>query len=111
MLELLLKNHLDGILEVPSFFEHQEDLPDEYIMIEKTGSSDRNKLKTATIAFQSYSISLYSAAVLNEKVKAAVERAIELERVSAVHLNSDYNFTDTETKRHRYQAVYDIYYY
>ena len=25
-------------------------------------------------------------------------------------LNSDYNFTDTSTKKYRYQAVYDIYY-
>ena len=27
------------------------------------------------------------------------------------NLNSDYNFTDTETKEYRYQAVFDINYY
>ena len=32
-------------------------------------------------------------------------------KISRVQLNSDYNFTDTAQKRHRYQAVYDITFY
>ena len=35
----------------------------------------------------------------------------ELDAVSASRLNSDYNFTDTTTKRYRYQAVYDLVYF
>ena len=31
--------------------------------------------------------------------------------ISRVELNSDYNFTDTSTKRYRYQAVYNFIYY
>ena len=49
--------------------------------------------------------------MLNEAVKAAVEAAIELPEISSVQLNSDYNYTDTATKRYRYQAVFDFVYY
>lgn len=33
-----------------------------------------------------------------------------VENVGGAHLNGSYNFTDTETKNYRYQAVYDINY-
>lgn len=54
---------------------------------------------------------MYDAARLNERVKAAMDSAAELDAVSASRLNSDYNFTDTTTKRYRYQAVYDLVYF
>ena len=37
--------------------------------------------------------------------------AAALPEIGAVHLNSDYNFTDTAAKRYRYQAVFDVTYY
>lgn len=54
---------------------------------------------------------MYKAAELNEEVKKVVAEMIELDSIARVQLNSDYNFTDTETKRYRYQAVFDINYY
>ena len=51
---------------------------------------------------------MLNAAVLNDKVKKAMDKMIELPEISSCKLNSDYNFTDTETKRYRYQAVYNI---
>ena len=68
-------------------------------------------MDAATFAFQSYAPSLQKAAELNEKVKKVVEDLITVNEVSGVHHNSDYNFTDTETKQYRYQAVYDINYF
>ena len=62
----------------------------------------------ATVALQSYSYTLLNAAVLNDKVKKAMDEMIELPEISSSKLNSDYNFTDTATKRYRYQAVYNI---
>ena len=53
---------------------------------------------------------MYKAAELNEKVKAAMERLIELDSVSKCELNTDYNFTDTDKKQYRYQAVFDVVY-
>ena len=80
----------------------------EYIVIEKTGSGQTNHIKRATLAVQSYSSSLYQAASVNERVKEAMERIIEMDDISKCELNSDYNYTDTARKKYRYQAVFDI---
>lgn len=111
MIELIIKKFLDGHLSVPSFFEHQKELPSSYVLIEKTSSGKENHLKSSTFAFQSYAESMFDAATLNEEVKAAVESMIELNEISGVQLNSDYNFTDITTKKYRYQAVFDINHY
>ncbi len=111
MIEVIIKDYLDSYLDVPSFFEWDNDMPDEFVLIEKTGSGKENHIKSATLAFQSYSTSLYNAALLNEKIKEAVEGVIVLNEISKVSLNSDYNFTDTDYKRYRYQAVFDFIYY
>ena len=82
-----------------------------YLLIEKTGSSRENFIDTATITIQSYAESMYEAAVLNERVKKAMDDIAVLSNVSKSELNSDYNFTDTTKKEYRYQAVYDITYF
>lgn len=82
------------------------------VVIQKTGSSKKNHLYSATFAIQSYADSRYNAALLNERVKAAMDTAHEnLDSVTASALNSDYDYTDTTTKNYRYQAVYDIHHY
>lgn len=111
MIELSLKKFLDGHLSVPSFFEVPAKAPKKYVVIEKTGSSKVNYISSATVAFQSYADSLFEAALLNDEVKAVVEKLIELNEITSVRLNSDYNFTDPTTKQYRYQAVYDIGHY
>lgn len=111
MIETEIKEFLDGHLSVPSFLERPEEPPDFYILFEKTSGGSNNYLPSSTIAFQSYAPSLYEAAALNEKLKIAVESMITLDSISKIKLNSDYNFTDTETKEYRYQAVYDINHY
>lgn len=111
MIEIIIKKYLDGHLHVPSFFEHETKMPDSFILIEKTSGSERDHSKSATFAFQSYASSMQKAAELNERVKTIVKEMVELNSISGVHLNSDYNYTDTETKRYRYQAVFDINYF
>ena len=66
---------------------------------------------TPQLAVQSYAPTLLPAAELNEQVKTAMFGAAQLPGVAAVHLNSDYNFTDTSSKTYRYQAVFDVTYY
>lgn len=108
MIEEKLLNYLAGQLEVPVHMEVPEDAPDEFVVIEKTGSGMENYIYTATFAVQSYAPSMYEAAALNEMVKDAMSGLTTLPCVSRSALNSDYNFTDTTKKRYRYQAVYDI---
>lgn len=81
-----------------------------FVLIDKTGSSEKNKIKSATFAIQSYAKSLYEAACLNERVKKAMEDMAGQKNISKVSLNTDYNYTDEKTKEYRYQAVYDLVY-
>lgn len=110
LIEKTLKDYL-GKVSSHVFMGYPQKPPDEFIIVEKVGGSENNFLAVAQIAIQSYGISLYDAAVLNNKVKAAMRDLITLNSISRCKLNSDYNFTDTSMKRYRYQALYDIYYY
>lgn len=111
MIELVIKNYLDGHLDVPSFFEHQNGLEGKYVLVEKLSGGKKNKLNSSVFSFQSYADSLFESAKLNEQVKEVVEAMVELPEITGIKLNSDYNFTDTQTKKYRYQAVFDINYY
>ena len=83
--------------------------PDEYIVVEKTGSDYENHIATATIAVQSYSKkSMLRAMEINEAVKEAMALLPYSADVFSVRLNSDYNFTDTTTREYRYQAVFNV---
>ena len=104
MVEKIVKDYLQSSLGIPE----EDKLTNEYVLIEKTGSSKKDHISTATIAIQSYSVSLYGAASLNERVKEAMEKIIERNDISKCELNSDYNYTDTARKKYRYQAVYDM---
>ena len=111
MIELIVKNYLSTKLETPIVFEHQKNLPKRFILIQKTSGSRENFLNSSTIAIQSYAESMFESAKLNEKIKKLMYDLITVDEVSSVDLNSDYNFTDTETKQYRYQAIFDIHYY
>ena len=111
MIEKIMLDYLNEALTPPVYMERPENPPREYVIIQKTGSSKLNQICSATIAFQSYSDTLYGAALLNEVVKSAVENAVTLPEVSSAKLNSDYNFTNTAMKQPRYQAVFNITHY
>ena len=108
MIEQTVRNYLEEQLNIPVRMEEEANLPKEYVVIEKTGSGQTNHIKRATLAIQSYSDSLYQAASLNEQVKEAMEKIIEVDDISRCELNNDYNYTDTARKKYRYQAVFDI---
>lgn len=111
MIEKTIKDYLQNHLGIPVRLEEEENLGKKYIIVEKTGSGSENYIARATIAIQSYGKSLYEAAMLNERVKAVMENAIELDDISRCELNSDYNYSDTSRKKYRYQAVFDITHY
>lgn len=110
MIELKIFDYLVGALTVPVYMEIPESPPDSFVVLEKTGSSRANFVETATLAIQSYGLSMYDAASLNELVKDAMTDMGKLIDFGKVELNSDYNFTNTQTKKYRYQAVYAVTY-
>lgn len=109
MIEETIINYLKKTLDIPVSIERPSK-EKKFVLIDKTGSGEENKIKSATIAIQSYDETLYKAATLNEEVKVAMEGMSSETNISSVKLNTDYNFTDAETKEYRYQAVYDLVY-
>ena len=111
MIEVVIRDALLTELTVPVVFETPENKPESYVVLEKTGSQRNNRLDRATFAIQSVAPTLYEAAALNESVKVVMDQLPYLAaNVFSAALNSDYNFTDPESKERRYQAVYIITY-
>lgn len=75
MIEEIVREHLKQILDVPVLME-EENEEKKYILIEKTGGSEVDYIKHATLAIQSFSTPLYSAAELNEEVKIDVLKTV-----------------------------------
>lgn len=111
MIEEIIKDYLKTRLGVRVLLEYPDSNEERFVVIEKTGSSEVNGVKSATIAIKSVADSLYNAAVLNEQVKDAMREIVILDEISDVSVNSDYNYTDTQTKQYRYQAVFSVCYF
>lgn len=90
------------------YAEIPETHPEEFFVIDKTGSRTVDHICTSTIAIQSYGPSKLRAAELNEDLKTAMEGIIALDQIGGCHLDTDYNFTNIAKKQHRYQAVFFI---
>lgn len=111
MIEPFLISFLNTHLSVPVYAEEPESPPNEYVIIERTGGTQTDLIDRATIAAQSYGLTMLDAIALNERVKEAFDDLRTEDAIGACRLESDYNFTDTTTKRYRYQAVFLITYY
>lgn len=108
MIEARIISHLASLTALPVYAERPQTPDPEYILIERTGAGVENRIRRVTIAVQSYAESLYRAAEINGLVETAMDALTDLENISKCKLNSSYNFTDTETRSYRYQAVFDI---
>lgn len=111
MIEKRVYDYLNANLTVPCYMERPDkNIPESYIVIERTGGGKTNQLSTATIAIQSYATSMYDAVQLNNTMKATMEEMVREIDIFSVKLNSDYNYTNNTFKGYRYQAVFNIIY-
>lgn len=114
IIEQVVIDYLQEALETDNVYaeEPDGDTLKEYIVVEKTGSDNENYIHKSTVAIRSYGESLHDAMILNSRVCEAMnELWIKSYLVTSSDLNSDYNFSDTERQRYRYQAVYDLTHY
>lgn len=111
MIEKRIIDYLAEAMNLPVYAEIPVQNSGEFFVVEKTGSYRENLLDSATMVVQSYADSKYRAAQLNDQMKEAMYEMVFQENISDVRLNSDYDFTDTATKRYRYQAVFVVTYY
>ena len=112
MIEEILAGRLSASLGVPVVLELPSPLPEKpFVLLDKTGSTTATGYGTATFAVQSWADTLYHAAALNERAKAALQTLDEMDDIAAVDIQTDYNFTDPATKRYRYQIVAAVTFY
>ena len=111
MIEKTLLDYLNSVLDDPVYMAYPDNAPERFFVLEKTGGNRVNHIAYATFALQSYGGTLYATAAMNLVGINAMLGAVELDEVSSVSLNSDYNFADTTRKRNRYQAVFNLTHY
>ena len=111
VIEKRVIDYIANAVGLPAYAEMPEPNEGQFLVVEKTGSTKENLIDSATMVVQSYADSKYEAAMLNNRVKDAMFDMVFEPNISAVRLNSDYDFTDTSTKRYRYQAVFVVTYY
>lgn len=112
MIEEIIMNYLIAkLINVEVFTETPKEHSLSYVRIERTGGSIENHLHSVTMTIQSYGPSLYEAASLNDRVIKAMLAIVELDSISKCSLNAEYNYTDTRTKKYRYQSVFNLIYY
>ena len=113
MLEPILLRALEEETGCPAYMEQPEDKPERYFVLERTGGGERGaEQRSATVAVQSYGPTMLDAAALNEQVLDIMSEIQYRENtIISCEVNSTYNFTDTRTKRYRYQTVIDLVYF
>lgn len=111
MIEQIVRDYLKELVDVPVFIDVPANPGNSYIVLERTGGGMEEHIRNAMMAIQSYSDSKLGAATLHETVLSIMPALAEQDNISACSINSEYNFTDTSTKKYRYQAVFDIIYY
>lgn len=113
MIESTILSFLNNAgLDAPLYMEIPENPPEEFYILENTGQSMRDHVRTTTMAVQSYAQSMERAADLAYEIDEIIlETLQELDDVAGVRLNSLYNFTDQSTKQYRYQGVYVVTHY
>lgn len=110
-IESILIGYLNG-KGYAAFAEEPEKPPSVYLVVGKVGSRHTNHIDGAVITIRSYAVSMEQAAELNKHIKRIMLYELpELSDIVGVYLNSDYPQADPDTRRYRYQAVYDITYY
>lgn len=109
MIEITVKDYLENALGVEVYAMLPPKHGETWVTVERTGGTDEFGKKTARLAIQSNAPTLYETIRLNDRViNEMLWGLIRLITISRVELNSTYNYTDTDDKQPRYQAVFDI---
>lgn len=115
-IEQFVIDYLERTLGISAYGQIPEnpnpsDDPQDFIVVQLTGSTMADHLWESTLAIQSYSDTLAKASRLNSRAVRAMLDIISEKEISRSYLNSAYEYTDESTKQHRYQAVFVLNHY
>lgn len=111
MIEKTIMDFLHGRMNVPVRAEVPSPPDSEYVIVVRTGGSEKDFLHTSQIAIISNGRTMLRAAGLHESVKSHMDGLTTLDEVTKVKLLDEGNVTDAMVKRHRYQGIYEITHY
>lgn len=112
LIEEVIYSVFSNVLSVPVYTTVPQEQPMSFVTFEKVGGSETNFIKESIIAFQSYGGSVLDAAKLSAQVRdVALRDLLAQPEVVGVHIESDQDYTDTRTKKYRYQCVVSISHY
>lgn len=111
MIDIDVLNFLAERLPVPVVMEIPPEPPESFVVIKRSGNGRENMIDESMFIADSYAPTLYDAAVLNENVKTAFDDLILLDSVARSSRGVDYPLVDTQSKRYRYQAVFNVTHY
>lgn len=110
MIEQTVKEYLDTVLEdVKVFLEIPKQMPDKFILFQLIDRGIENRINEVTLEFRSYAPTKYEAALLDEKLRDAMESMHEGTDISC-HLGGGNDDPDTTLKKYRYRSYYNLYY-
>lgn len=111
IIEYLIAELSEAFAPVPVRAERPENLPEAFVIVEWIGAGEADHIRSATVAVQTYAGRMVDALQMCETAIEAMQALPDKNRVTAVELNSAYNYTDEEEHMYRYQAIFDLTYY
>ena len=112
LIEERVKNFLDVEFaeeNIKVYLETPETLPSSFIVFQLISRGKFDHVNAATLEFRSYAPSKYEAAVLDEKLRTALEKFHEETDVTC-KIGGGNDDPDTTLKRYRYRCYYNLYY-
>lgn len=85
-----------------------ENIPDNYVLIKRTGGSMADYIRTYNVYTETVGKDQLTTLRNHEAVIAAMLAIRDHTEIMACRLNSDYNATTTRTKDYRFQALWQI---
>ena len=95
--------------QIPVCLEVPKDIPSTFIVFQTVARSKEDQLNGVTLEFRSYAPTKYEAALLDEKVRAAMEKLHETSDISC-ELGGGNDNPDTVLKIPRYRCYYNLFY-
>ena len=112
LIEERIKNFLDVEFsedDIGVYLETPAMLPSSFVVFQVVERSKENMINGVTIELLSYAPSKYESAVLDEKVRDAMEKLNNTTDITA-SLGGGNDNIDTSLKMYRYRCYYNLYY-
>lgn len=110
MIETVILNYLKTELNMNDvYMEIPTPIPTTYVTIELVDRNKTDFIEAVTFELMSVAPSKYESALLDEKVRQAMDNIIVLDEVMSSKCGGGNDSTDTQNKNYRYRCYYNLY--